>query len=131
MSDAELIAAAERAIAAAHVSLDLSVIERLYHPDFMLVQPDGRHESKAEVLASYGTGERHWDTAEVDQLAVRVDHGTGVVAGRWRASGTNRGQRFDYAARFLSVWTRDDAGWRNLAYQSIEIVPSSSQAAAT
>jgi ketosteroid isomerase-like protein len=121
MTDAELIAANEQAIAAAHLSLDLEVIEELYHPDFIVVQPDGMIETKAEVLDSYRSGERHWDFAEVDRLHIRITGDTAVVVGRWRGRGANRGERFDYAARFLSVWTRQDGAWRNLAYQAQEI----------
>ena len=121
MTDAAAIAAAEQAIAAAHVSLDIGVIERHYHPDFVIAQPDGRIETKAEVLASYRSGERRWERAEVDELQVRVISDTAIALGRWRASGTNRGQPFDYAARFMSVWVRTATGWQNLAYQSVEI----------
>jgi ketosteroid isomerase-like protein len=121
MSDAEMIAAAEHAIAAAHLTLDLDVVDRLYHPDFVVAQPDGTTETKAQVLASYRSGERHWDFAEVDQLEIRVTGDTGIVIGRWRAKGRNRGHLFDYAARYLSVWIRSGPSWRNLAYQSVEI----------
>jgi ketosteroid isomerase-like protein len=121
VTDAEVIAAAERAIAAAHLTLDTAALESLYHPDFVIAQPDGSTETRAEVLASYRSGERRWDFAEVDQLEIRVAGDTGIAIGRWRAQGTNRGQPFDYAARFLSVWVRTDAQWRNLAYQSVEI----------
>ena len=121
MTDAEVIASHENAIAAAHLTLDLGTIERLYHPEFVIAQPDGTTEGRDEVLASYRSGERHWDYAEVDQLDVRVAGGTGIVIGRWRARGTNRGQAFHYAARFLSVWMHDGHAWRNLAYQSVEI----------
>jgi ketosteroid isomerase-like protein len=121
MTDAEVIAANEQAIAAAHVALDLETIDRLYHPEFIVVQPDGMIETKAEVLASYGSGERRWDFAEVDRLHLRVAGDSAVVVGRWRARGVNRGETFDYAARFLSFWTRQDGTWRNLAYEAREI----------
>ena len=85
------------------------------------MQPDGTTETKAEVLASYASGQREWSFAEVDQLSVRISGDTGIVVGRWRARGANRGQAFDYAARFLSVWVRIADGWRNLAYQPVEI----------
>lgn len=121
MTDAETIAANEHAIAAAHAPLDLSVIERFYHPDFVVLQPDGTIETKTDVVDSYRRGERHWDVAAVDHLEVRVSGNTGVAIGRWRARGRNRGVGFDYAARFLSVWTRTEAGWLNLAYQANEV----------
>jgi ketosteroid isomerase-like protein len=115
---AAAIAEAERELAAAHLSLDLDTIERLLHPDYVIVQPGGRIESKAEVLASYRVGGRHWDTAEVDQLDVRLHGDTAIVTGRWRASGENNGEPFDYAARFLSVWVKESGRWRNIAYMA-------------
>jgi ketosteroid isomerase-like protein len=121
VSAADIIAAHEQAIAAAHVSLDLEAIDRLYHPAFIVVQPDGMIETKAEVLESYRSGGRHWDFAEVDRLHIRVAGNTAVAVGRWRARGINGGERFDYAARFLSVWTQEDGAWRNLAYKAEEI----------
>lgn len=121
MNPVEIIAAGERDFAAAHLTLDLAVLEQLYHPDFVIAQPDGMVESKVEVLDSYRSGERHWDLAEVDQLDIRVAGHTGIAIGRWRAIGTNRGQSFNYAARFLSVWTQDGGTWRNIAYTATEI----------
>jgi ketosteroid isomerase-like protein len=121
VSAADIIAANEQAIAAAHVSLDLEAIDRLYHPEFIVVQPDGMIETKAEVLESYRSGDRHWDFAEIDRLHIQIAGNTAVAVGRWRARGVNGGERFDYAARFLSVWTYEDGAWRNLAYKAEEI----------
>ena len=117
----QTVADAERALAAAHLTLDLAVLDRLFHPGYDIVQPDGGTETKAEVLASLQTGERHWDLVEVDQLDVRVHGAAAVVIGRWRARGHNRQLPFNYAARFLSLWVNDDGRWQNVAYQSTEI----------
>ena len=119
--DAAAILAHERDIAAAHLRLDKGVIERLYHSAFRIPLPGGGIEGKADVLASWATGERHWESAAVDQLEVVVEGGTGIVTGRWRAAGSNSGQAFDYAARFLSVWVKVGGDWQNIAYQSAEI----------
>ena len=116
-----LIEAAEAEIARAHLTLDVGVLDRLYHPEFVIYQPDGSIETKAQVLASFASGERAWSFAAVEDVQVTAAESTAVARGVWRAVGTNRGQAFDYAARFLSVWTRDAAGWRNLAYQAAEI----------
>ncbi|MBA2521296.1 MAG: nuclear transport factor 2 family protein [Chloroflexia bacterium] len=115
------VADAERALAAAHLTLDLAVLDRLFHHDYVIVQPDGGTETKADVLTSFQTGERQWNLAEVDQLDIRVYGAAAVVIGRWRATGHNRQTPFDYAARFLSLWVNDDGRWQNVAYQSTEI----------
>lgn len=115
------VLAAEEALANAHLTLDLATLNQLLHPDYTILQPGGRLETKAQVLASFAGGERHWDQARVDDMEVRIYGATAVVIGRWRAQGCNRGQVFNYAARFLSVWLETSAGWRNLAYHATEI----------
>lgn len=125
-SDTERAAAAavaglEQALAAAHVTLDLAAMDRILHPDYVIVQPGGDIETKAQVLDSYRGGTRSWKRADVDQLSVRVYGRSATVVGRWVASGHNDGQAFDYQARFLSVWAEENGQWRNVAYQSTEI----------
>lgn len=115
------VAQAERELAAAHLSLDLETIDRLLHPDYVIVQPGGRIETKADILASYRAGGRRWDTAQVDQLNVQLYGETAIVTGRWRASGGNQGEPFDYAARFLSIWLREGDRWQNIAYQATDL----------
>jgi ketosteroid isomerase-like protein len=44
-----------------------------------------------------------------------------VLHGRWRARGVNAGQRFDYTARFLSVYVKRDGRWQMVAAQSTPI----------
>jgi len=115
------VAQAERALAEAHLSLDLGVFDQLLHKDYIIIQPGGGAENRAGTLASFRKGTRHWDKASVDQLDIRLFDGTAVVTGRWTASGRNGAASFDYQARFLSVWVREDGRWQNVAYQSTEI----------
>ncbi|MEM7345604.1 MAG: nuclear transport factor 2 family protein [Chloroflexota bacterium] len=117
----EAIAQAEEKLAAAHLQLDLKIIDELLHPDYVVVQPGGTLETKAEVLASYKTETREWNLAQVDQLDIRFQGDTAVVIGRWRAVGQHGAERFDYSARFLSVWVKQDGRWQNIAYQATEI----------
>ena len=119
--DIQTIKSAEHALAAAHLTLDLATIDRLFHPDYRILQPDGRFETKADVLASYQSGSRRWDTAEVDQLDVKLYQTTAIATGRWQATGQNGDEHFDYAARFISVWIKEDGRWQNISYQSAEI----------
>jgi hypothetical protein len=41
--------------------------------------------------------------------------------GRWRGKGQNGAEPFDYQARFLSVWVRENDLWRNVAYEAAPI----------
>lgn len=121
VDDIDAVTQAEYQLAAAHLQPDLKTIEYLLHPEYVIIQPGGKVETKAEVLASYSTDTRHWDTALVDQLDVRLHGDTAIVVGRWRASGQHGTKRFDYAARFLSIWIKQAGRWQNIGYQSTEI----------
>lgn len=112
---------AERRLADAHVYMDIDLIDSLLHPDYVIIQPGGLVETKGQVLASYRSGTRSWDFARSDQLAVRVYGEMAVVIGRWQARGLNGDVRFDYAARFLSVWVKEEGRWLNLTSQSTKI----------
>lgn len=119
--DSKAVAAviqAEQALAAAHLTLDIATIDRLLHPDYVIVQPGGAQETKAQTLASLQSDNRHWDVAESDELAVRRYGDTAVVTGRWRGRGHNGATPFDYRARFLSIWVCEGGEWRNVAYMA-------------
>jgi ketosteroid isomerase-like protein len=115
------VRSAEEQLAEAHVRLDIDLIDSLLHPDYVIIQPGGRVETKAEVLDSYRSGTRHWDSARSDEMDVRIYGQTAIVVGRWTASGRNGDVNFDYAARFLSVWVFENGRWLNLTSQSTEI----------
>lgn len=122
LNDRSAVIQAEQALAAAHLTLDIATFDRLLHPTYVIVQPGGAHENKAQTLASLTTGDRHWDLAESDDLEVRLYGDTAVVTGRWRGRGRNGAQHFDYQARFLSAWVREGGEWRNVAYMATEVV---------
>ena len=119
--DHEAVIQAEQTLAAAHLTLDLATIARLLHPNYVIVQPGGVHENKEQTLASFTTGDRHWDLAESDEMVVQLYGNTAIVTGRWRGRGRNGAIHFDYRARFLSTWVREDGEWRNVAYMATEI----------
>ena len=115
------IIACEQALARAHLMLDIATIDSLFHPDYVILQPDGSLETKADILQSYRSGQRHWDKAEVTETEVTLHDNFARVIGKWSASGVNNGQAFEYQARFISIWIRTDGTWRNISYQSVEI----------
>lgn len=121
MTDAEAVIHAEQRLAAAHLTLDLATIAALLHDDYVIVQPGGRIETKADVLASYAAGDRHWDSAAVERLDVKLYGDVARVVGVWRASGSNAGMTFDYQARFVSIWVKQADRWQNLSYASAEM----------
>lgn len=120
-NDEELIQNSERALAKAHITMDLAIIDELLHKDYTIVQPGGKIETKQDVLDSYKTGHRHWDEAGVDELVVKVYGEMARVVGLWRAVGINNGESFDYRARFISIWIKEQGEWKNIFYSSTNL----------
>ena len=125
MSGESEVIQAEQRLAAVHVTLDLAAIADLLHDDYVIVQPGGRLETKQDVLASYISGERYWEQADVESLDVKLYGETVRVVGIWKAKGTNAGTPFDYQARFISIWVRSGGRWQNISYASAEIAKDS------
>lgn len=112
------IIAAEQAWLQAHISGDVDALAHLMAEEYLQVAPEGGLRSKTEVLASFERGQRQWDFAESDEYDIRIYGLTAVVFGRWRAAGVNHGRRFDYAARYVSVWVWRDDRWQIASDQS-------------
>lgn len=119
--DAQAVLRGERALARAHLEMDLATIDQLLHPGYTILQPNGLMEDKETVLASYREGSRQWDAAAVSAMEAAVSGNLALVSGLWTAAGHNGAEAFNYAARFLSMWYKEDGRWRNIAYQSIEL----------
>lgn len=101
--------------------MDINRMDDLLHPDYAIIQPGGKVETKKDVLDSYKSGERHWRKAFVDEIDVQIYGNMARVLGIWNAEGANRGSPFHYKARFVSVWVKVNDSWKNIAYASAAI----------
>ncbi len=128
------VLAVEQRWTAAHLAGDFGILAELMAEDYVRIEPDGTAAGRAAVLAAYQPEHRHWDYAAGDEYDVRIygdltvdpsnDSGavlTALVTGRWTARGSNHGESFDYAARFLSVYIRRGGRWQMVAEQSTPI----------
>ncbi len=113
MNDAEekQVMRTERRWVQAHRDLDAEEIASILDESYKRIQGDGV-VGKQEVVASYRSGQRRWDVAEGSDYSVQVFAGFAVVVGTWRGVGVNHGERFDYRARFLSVYVKRQEGWK-------------------
>jgi ketosteroid isomerase-like protein len=121
MSEIENVLAVERAWTQAHLHGDVETIARLMADDYLKIEADGSVSDRTTTLSKYTPETRYWEKAEGDDYIVLVYGDTALVIGRWSARGVNNGERFDYAARFLSVYVKRDGEWKMVAEQSTEI----------
>ena len=109
---------AERRWTGAFLEGDVERLAALMDGEYHQVQADGSVKTKQRVLASFSGGRRSWERAESDEHLVKLYGHTAVVVGCWRAKGSNCGETFDYAARFVSVYFKRSEGWRMVMDQS-------------
>lgn len=102
----------------AFLNTDLATLEQLMDETYQQIQSDGSVKTKAEVLATFDTGERHWDIAKSDEHNIQIYGNVAVLTGRWRGKGSNHGEAFDYSARFVSVYVKRKQGWKMVSDQS-------------
>ena len=121
MLTVEEVLVAEEAWAQAHLYTDKEAIDRLMHPDYTIIKPDGSIWDKETALASYVPGKRDWDEAGSSEHIIRIYGDTAIVIGLWSAKGVNNGEPFDYQARYTSLWVKDKEGLRIVSDQSTEI----------
>lgn len=120
IDERERVLAVEREWTDAHLRGDVATIARLMAHDYMKINADGSVTDRATTLASYTPETRYWEQAQGDEYLVQIYGETAVVIGRWTARGINNGERFDYSARFMSVYVKRDGEWKMVAEQSTE-----------
>jgi ketosteroid isomerase-like protein len=105
----------------AHLTTDKEALDRLMHPDYTIIKPDGTVWDKETAIASFVPGKRDWVEAGSSEHFVRIYGDTAIVIGLWKAKGVNNGEPFDYSARYTSLWVKENNRLRMVSDQSTEI----------
>ena len=99
----------------AYLKNDTSILERIWAPDFVYVEPSGHRFTKAEGIAALKAGGERHTVSEASSIDVRV-YGGGTVAvdiGDYKEAGKDKGGKpFERASRFTNVWVLKDGAWR-------------------
>jgi hypothetical membrane protein/ketosteroid isomerase-like protein len=104
----------------AHQDLDLDQIEEILSDDFQSIKNDGSIHSKTDLLNSYRSGNRYWEIANSSDHMVQVAGKLAILVGRWRGKGINTGIPFDYRARFISIYKKENGSWKLTLERSLE-----------
>ncbi len=118
-------AKAEQAIRNAHsawfdalLGEDAAALDRLLVDDVTLAFPGGNLMPKPEFLSYLKAGELYYDTAEHEDVLVRVYGTTGVVTGRSNLAYRFKGEAGFERLRYTAVYAGMDAQWRLVAWHS-------------
>lgn len=99
----------------AYLKNDTSILERIWDPDFVYVEPSGHRFTKTEGIAKLKTGGDQHTVSEASSIDVRV-YGGGTVAvdiGDYKEAGNDKdGKPFERVSRFTNVWVLKEGAWR-------------------
>ena len=112
--DRRAVAALDTEFQAAVKVHDVATIDRIQHPDMILVLGDGRVLTKEDHLNEARERKIHYEIQDEEPgtQTVRVLGDTAVVTALLRLKGTSEGKPFDYRLWFSDTYVRTPAGWK-------------------
>jgi ketosteroid isomerase-like protein len=112
--DRRAVAALDTEFQAAVKRHDVATIDRIQHPDMVLVLGDGRIYTKADHLNAAREKKIHYEIQDEEPgtQTVRVFGDTAVVTALLRLKGTNEGVAFDRRVWFSDTYVRTPDGWK-------------------
>lgn len=112
--DRKAIAALDTEFQAAVKHHDAATIDRIQHPDMVLVLGDGRVVTKADHMQAAREKKIRYEIQDEEPRtqAVRVLGDTAVVTALLRLKGTSEGQPFDRRVWFSDTYVRTPEGWK-------------------
>jgi ketosteroid isomerase-like protein len=112
--DRKTVAALDTEFQAAVKHHDAATIDRIQHPDMVLVLGDGRVFTKADHVQAAIDKKIQYEIQDEDPgtQTVRVLGDTAVVTARLWLKGTNEGAPFDRRLWFSDTYVRTPEGWK-------------------
>ena len=100
---------------------DLTALRMVLSDQLTYTHSSGRHETKAQFLASLTLGQLSYKSIIPEARAVRVYSGVGIVTGTARMEITARGQDAHFRVRYIAVYIRAQDRWQMVAWQSTRV----------
>lgn len=105
---------------------DANTMQKILHPDFLLVLGDGRRFGRDDLLKDARRGRFIYELQDEvpDSQSVMVWGDTAIVTAKLRLKGLNDGKPFDRTLWFSDTYVRTDRGWRYLFGQASLPLPN-------
>jgi ketosteroid isomerase-like protein len=111
----------ERDVTAAFLKRDVASIEPLFAPDFAFTGPDGKVQTKAQLLADVKSGDLSLESSDIEDMKVRVYGDAAVVTYSTTDKGKYKGQDIGGKYRWTDVFIRRGGKWQLVAGQGTPI----------
>jgi ketosteroid isomerase-like protein len=105
----------------ANAKNDMTTIERILAPEFVITDSDGRLTTRAERIARGRSGAIKFQSFTVDDYQVHVVGDTAIVTGRVTQKGVRDGKDITGQERFTDTFVRRGGQWQAVATHSSRI----------
>ncbi len=109
------IEALERELIGAIARTDLATYDRLVADDYVAFEASGKESTKAQIVASYRSGARHYSGLKILDLHGRVYGDTAVVTARTEGLRREGDRDVPNRVRYIRVYARRGGTWRAVA----------------
>jgi homoserine O-acetyltransferase/O-succinyltransferase len=123
-ADAEGVEALERRLVAAIGARDLLAYDALVADDYVVIEAAGTVRTKADVVASYRSGERGYRDLRIDEVKSRVFGDTAVVHARTFGRRILDGKEEVNRVRYVRVYARRGGRWQAVAQMAAPLPES-------
>ncbi len=113
----------ERRLVAAVGARDLATYDELVADDYVVVEAAGAVRTKADVMASYRSGDRGYRDLRIDEVGSRVFGEAAIVHARTSGRRIVGGREEVNRVRYVRVYARRDGRWRAVAQMSAPLPP--------
>ena len=121
--EAQAVIALENAWGAASIKRDGAAVGRMLSPDFTFVTPDGRLQTKAQLVARINSDTAQYVNGWNSAMSARVHGGAVVITGVWTATVKTASGTTENSYRWTDTWVKSpQGGWMCIAGQSSRIV---------
>jgi len=100
---------------------DAGFFDRTTADDYTMITSSGQLRDKARAMGDLKSGAVKFQSADVDELEVRVYGDTAVVTGRHTQKAQSAGNDISGQYRFTRVYVKQKGQWKAVAYQATRI----------
>jgi hypothetical protein len=117
------LATAAKAFDMAQVKGDGAALDRLLADDYLLVNSQGKSETKADFIRDYTAKGSSFAPFTIEKPVERVWAAGAVLGGVVDAHGTSGGKPYSVRLRFADIWAKRDGAWRVIYTQARHALP--------
>jgi ketosteroid isomerase-like protein len=112
---------AENAWARAALAADATMLNRVLADDLTYTHSSGRTETKPQFIESLTSGRMKYESAELDELTIKMYGKVAVVLSVRRMRAGAPGKISSFRARFQRVWVERAGQWQLVAHQATRL----------